>query len=158
MLRTQKSDPPFVFFCVFSRGDTSSSSELLPVYEASIATRPSKINILNSHDKGSKTYPNCRNRLKRQTNFCYGNDLSSLKLLILFPEKIMHTGMQVRIRNGRCADLSSRACLKKLLSPGSALTSSTLHSNLIAIISINVQCVRIPSLALKENRIDKRDQ
>lgn len=34
MLRTQKSVLPLEFCCVFSRGDTSSSSELLPVYEA----------------------------------------------------------------------------------------------------------------------------
>jgi hypothetical protein len=34
MLRTQKSEKLFDDFWTFSRGDTSSSSELLPVYEA----------------------------------------------------------------------------------------------------------------------------
>lgn len=37
MLRTQKSVKPPVVFCDFSRGDTSSSSELLPVYEAAMS-------------------------------------------------------------------------------------------------------------------------
>lgn len=34
MFRTQKSEKPFEFLWIFSRGDPSSSSELLPVYEA----------------------------------------------------------------------------------------------------------------------------
>lgn len=66
MLRTQKSVLPLEFCWVFSRGDTSSSSELLPVYDA--VQEKIQIQLKQQKQKNKNNIQNARPQFRKLSN------------------------------------------------------------------------------------------